>query len=765
MISIFLITKPLQISRACSFEPEDYIAYYSLFDPSLSNMEDFNALHVSFDRYYSYDWFNNVEAKQKDNLKEWQQYAGAQASAADIALVVYTLSREDMNQAQNWLQKKGKGKLPESLSASNTFLQALNKSRNTDAADYLLYAKRCEPQVTVDPESWDPPAWDLTEMARLVTEGKNKYAQTQDPFLKMRYAFQVVRLAHYSGQLETCVKLFDELVLPLKNTGLLYWWSLGHKAGALQDLNRHLEAAYLFSQVFENCPSKRIQAWQSLSVESDEEWDSVLTYCKTPAEKATLYFMRGINIDSRALDEMKAIYALDPASDKIAFLMSREINKLESDFFGWDFDFAFPLKQSYKERSTAESLAYLNELYAFADLCVKENKIRKGPFFRMAQGYLAFMRSDFDKADALFAAVATQSSDARDKTYAGFYRWVIRLSRLTKLTPADELRLYQEMKKLPFAEDEPHQLRLKSSQYLFKTYARLYKVAGAKGKAYLCTQTYYDLLMYPDKAVVYDILKWLDGLQTRKPNELELELISRIDASQARNLMLEMKATLLMREGRWKEAIAIYEKLPQEALAMVTTYNIPLDPFQGFPSDCVNCWEVGTGDSPYNRLTFARKMVELDAEALRKPSAEVFMKLGNACYNMTYFGPAWMATAYYRSGGSIWVFDAESNDEWAVKEKNSLFVDMTRAEAYYRKAIALTTKNPELGAEATFMAAKCRQNQFYLDGYSDWEEEDLKRKPLYRKDFDALIAKYKKTRYYERAIGECGFLDTYSYGK
>ena len=57
--------------------------------------------------------------------------------------------------------------------------------------------------------------------------------------------------------------------------------------------------------------------------------------------------MRAIDPISQVTEEMESIYAINPKSEKLDILLAREINKLEYDFFGWDYDFEMPLKTDY----------------------------------------------------------------------------------------------------------------------------------------------------------------------------------------------------------------------------------------------------------------------------------------------------------------------------------------------------------------------------------------------------------------------------------
>jgi hypothetical protein len=71
---------------------------------------------------------------------------------------------------------------------------------------------------------------------------------------------------------------------------------------------------------------------------SDEEWKAALRLCQTDTERATLFAMRAGARDSRALEEMQEIYRLDPKNPFLEVLLVKEIQELEEDLLGVEFN-------------------------------------------------------------------------------------------------------------------------------------------------------------------------------------------------------------------------------------------------------------------------------------------------------------------------------------------------------------------------------------------------------------------------------------------
>lgn len=95
-------------------------------------------------------------------------------------------------------------------------------------------------------------------MSPLIEEGNERIKSASSTFLKLRYAYQVVRLAHYAGKYDDAIKYYDSYVAGIAGNSVIAQWALGHKAGALMETGKSTEANYLFSTLFDKCPSKRI---------------------------------------------------------------------------------------------------------------------------------------------------------------------------------------------------------------------------------------------------------------------------------------------------------------------------------------------------------------------------------------------------------------------------------------------------------------------------------------------------------------------------
>ncbi|NJO01762.1 MAG: hypothetical protein HC880_08795 [Bacteroidia bacterium] len=372
LLGFSFILKPQELAHSTcgGFDYEAYPAY-SFFAP------------LSFSDWINLDHPN--DDTQQDNIKAWQEYFANQVPEADIAYLVYEAPAEDLLAARQ-------GKTPASLSG-NAVVAYCQQRAKSQILDYLYYAKRCEPHALYD-DVWNNTPRDLEHMQQLIIEGQQTYHNPSlDSFLKLRYAYQTIRMAHYAKQYRRAVELYDQLAAPLfdQSTDIIRYWALAHRAGALQWLGQRAEAAYLFSRVFEECPSKQISSFLSFEIKTDSEWQQCLALCQNDEEKINLYFMRALGQHNRVAEEMRNIYALNPQSEKLDFLLVREINKLENSLLDADLKQNLLFINSYQAFPEQEAIKQLMEVKGVISEFLKDQKLARPDLWQLADGYLEYV--------------------------------------------------------------------------------------------------------------------------------------------------------------------------------------------------------------------------------------------------------------------------------------------------------------------------------------------------------------------------------------
>ncbi|MEL7020307.1 MAG: hypothetical protein AAGK47_01745, partial [Bacteroidota bacterium] len=331
--TLFLLL-PYRATIGCGWIPEE--SGYSFITPLLVNH---TAPYAAY--FLDFEELDQLMGKQRDqqpisNIAEWHQRFCEIPTKEDIHQLIYEHSIQDLELLKSAARSKGIP-LPNQLK-KNSFAVYLENNKCFDTIDYLLFAKSCEPHVTYDGSPWESPKRDTEQMGRLIQRGIKEFKQTTSHYIRLRYAYQLVRLAHYSQAYEEALRLYDWALPKIEHDpSIIEWWLLGHKAGALQGLGRNVEAAYHYAQIFQHAPSKRQTAFRSFSIQTDDEWQACLNLCENDEERATLYAMRASADRSQILEEIKKIYALDPTNENLELLVIAEIKRREEELLGRGF--------------------------------------------------------------------------------------------------------------------------------------------------------------------------------------------------------------------------------------------------------------------------------------------------------------------------------------------------------------------------------------------------------------------------------------------
>ncbi len=334
--SLYLFNSPS--SLACSGGPPPERYYVSYFDPEILGDTTYRACYIDAPLYLPQFWEDvPIESRYKSNILEWQQYCNGKPAAADIADIVYKADKSALEErALKPLQSGAEVLLPLSR---NSFIRQLAQKKDLNAIRYLIFSKECEQQVNNGGYDWEGSAEkDTTLMQALIEHGKQLAAETSSTFLRLRYGFQIVRLAHYSGSYKQAIALYDEWVKPIAaksqsdaagSLGLAYYWATALKAGAYLHMGQNAESLYWFSKVFAGTSDRRDVMLLNFGNPSEEIWRKALSMAATPEEKAVLWFMRGSNNTELDFEALKNMQAQAPQFIGTEVLLLREINKVE----------------------------------------------------------------------------------------------------------------------------------------------------------------------------------------------------------------------------------------------------------------------------------------------------------------------------------------------------------------------------------------------------------------------------------------------------
>lgn len=165
----------------------------------------------------------------------------------------------------------------------------------------------------------------------------------------------------------------------------------------------------------------------------------------------------------------------------------------------------------------------------------------------------------------------------------------------------------------------------------------------------------------------------------------------------------------------------------------------------------------------YNKLDYAESMAGLEQRIKANPknAAKSYYKMACGLYNISYYGNAWIYTAY----------SSASDDKYRTKGfyYDNDYLHNRTAETWFLKARSLSN-DAEFKARCTFMAAKCRQTQIPVPG--SWEQKLADAKYDIKFDgndrgyskalrnnryFSDLKSNYSKTKFYKVAVSDCSY--------
>ena len=177
-----------------SEDPYDY--YTSFFHPDLPNNPAYRPFY-----YTGYNFlYDEKEPEEVTDILagEWAAYCGKPVKDAEAKIFINHFSYQDISSLYYKIEKNIKVKMPDSA-LSNGMASYFLTTKDLEGLGYILYAKKVEPYATGNASKWqaDLPNESAT-ITELITNGQQLYAASKKDFFKLKYAYQILRLAAYS---------------------------------------------------------------------------------------------------------------------------------------------------------------------------------------------------------------------------------------------------------------------------------------------------------------------------------------------------------------------------------------------------------------------------------------------------------------------------------------------------------------------------------------------------------------------------------------
>lgn len=739
---------------------------YSFINPRIANVDSaYINYFMNFEELYK-TFGAAEEVKEKSNLEEWQDRFCGLVEIEELRQIIYKTSIRDLLSLGTAVKSEN---IPiEPAFRKNGFAQHLKSQQCEETIDYLVFAKRCEPHVTYS-GGWEAPRRDVSEMEELIRKGRKALLKSKSHYIRLRYAYQVIRLAHYTKDYDYTLELYDKLMPRIDKTeSILNDWIEGHRAGALRSKGETVEAAYLFLKIFLNSKSRRSSAYQSFYIKNDEQWRACYLKCEDDKERAGLYALRASADESKAAEEMEKIYELDPNNRFLEMLLVKEIKKIERDFLGLEFNDRRKRNKTFHKIPRKKGGDYLTRLLKLVNRIINDDTAKRRNFWLMARGYLQYLGGDLYDAGQTFTDLRPLVNNKILEEQLAAFSLALRVHGFETMDEDNEEEIFETMLNDPIYKKYPS-----FPDFINDRISQLYANDGHPGLAFRCHHTMLELKYHPQEEILNDLLAIC---AKEKRTNLEEAMVIDKDGVNLQYVLMDIKGTHLMSEGKLEAALEVFRKIPVEEKD-----KWQFNPFYERLYDCIDDCPLPDSMDYYNKEEIIREIFELEYKAKSdfERGAQCYYDLGQAYYNMSYFGHSWQALDFFRSGSNNY-YDKDNvyplygapygNDEQVELGKAlEMFVKSRDLAHQYQKLInnneSLVTRYRELAARATFMAARCERQMYFMSPDSEQSHFSIFIPQVpdgYNTNYNLLKTEYNDTRFYDQVITECKYFRAYA---
>ena len=753
LTSVLLSFFSYDIIIACAGGDEEDIFDYSAFAPEIIEQPKYTPYFFTYNHLYPADPDYNPSNSDDYNLNEWYAFFDQKITKEDLAWFIYSSTPAQLDAIHISLWEKAK--LPDTLQQKSLINLRL-KDEMSEIINYLKLSKNAEPVFNPSNYDWyEPIVHDSSSAQSFEKPFLKGFIRTKNLFLKHRYGFQLIRTYFYSNDAKKAINFLNLMPALNANSGSIYYRCLGYKAACLYRQKQFEESNLIYAQLYDEYEPQQLSAYRSFHLLEDSTWNHNVSLAKTIRQKENMWLLYGLY--ANPLKAMHHIYELNPKSDLIALLMVRNVNIIETANLRYSnaiyaneesLNYGYYQRASYVDSSlftTNWNFDYSNTQKVLQVLhrIINENKVPAITPYMVSAAYLHALSKQYDEANKLCKQALKTSSNSLIINQTEIIKAFILVMQLDKVDLQQEIEIEKQLKLI--TENKPKASRAENAlNYIMFVLSQKYTAQGNLIKSELC---------YPSSLYYYqnsdDADAMIKFMEKEQHNDLEKLLLARY--SLKLDNINHIKATRLLYEYRFEEALAHFEKINLEDILYA-------DPFTMRLIDCHDCDFSAPQDEKYTRSSFVKKMIALKQSFETEKSKETLSKnlfmYANALYNMTYFGNG----RFIASTPISWMNNYYLSDLKEQAKTHQYYYDCTEALAYYNKALSITS-NKEFAAQCTWAAAKCEHN-LKLMGYMPWQTQASV-------DFEAgayyleMKTKYAGTKYYKEVLNECGYFCSY----
>ncbi len=709
----------------------------SNFAPEAFVDKSYTPLFLSGDIFYDGTETDFISRYNDDIVVDWKGFLDDKMSDQQLKYFLLDSSYVDVMNLQSYYKS---GKITSEIKRLKNKLDIKNPKVKS-FIEFLAVAKEIEAvSVTSNPWSYEPIQYAVLNDAKLLANLKKMYQNETDAFLKNRYWFQYLKGLFYSRNLSEIVTFFDQTSAKVPKNDL-YYRAMGYVAGLYYKNQEYSKSNYLFSIIFDENIKMRKTALFNFHPQQDAEWNQTLQLAKTPKEKSALWALFGYYNDE--VLAIRKIAELDPKNANLDFLLTRVINKVESQV-----DNSLEKKSIVEYRKSVQKIVDPKTIQLINSIAAS-NKVASPYLWFSAEGYIMSLTADFKGADIAFAKAEKHlPNNDLAKAQLELLKVTNRISATSSIKTANIDQLTADIDwltvKLPALNIE--NLRYDKAVIWSKQYlSRLYKDNGNIVMAEL---------FVPSK----------DFYTNQSDIDLIKTLLAKAEKSKIEQIAVNQYYLKLDDIFKFQAVTALYNDKVAEAIAYMSQsgdlqqIEFLANPFNGFIRDCHDCEHQAPQKKKFNQLDFLVTMQTMQIDLANSTNSYTnALLLANAFYNITFYGNG---RTFYEGNVMGDASYVGGYDKWAFEQ----IVNMGMAKKYYYLALK-NAENDEQRAEAHYMLAKCERNEYYHskfkqdDYYYSWNNDKVNF--LAWKGFKALKNDYRNTKYYQEVLQECGYFKTY----
>ncbi len=634
--------------------------------------------------YYSENFLNsNIPDPQgldyQKNCNEWFVYINNRSvSKDDIYELQYKTSADSFLNAYNQDNWRAFRK--------NTFVQYMLQSKNKNLLTYFVLAKKIEQTQDGLGNLWNQ------NIDIILTDSMYKYAKealsfsqkTKDVFLKQRYVFQALKMAYYAGiknkEAQPYFQQFEKVLIP-KSSIVRAWGYLYY--GMMQtDSIKKIEALL---KSFDLSEEKKVFCYRQLW---SYDKNTLLQTFKDKQLQEVILAIKAMSTFGKALETVQQLYQLNPESKYLPFLLGREINKLETwiwsyEYLGFDNSYLNDTQFSYRyvgdyNTNFQKDLHYLNDVNAFMKKALQDKK-NDAVFITLASAHLYSMQKNFNAANELIKTIQTTPGSAYHRQY--LIAQVILKSNLEDIrmpeTKAFFVNVLQFLSKDKLGYDDENfwsQLEDESADdadelmlYLSKQYQAIDDIVTA-GLLYQKTtinineygknvyqnnesEGYGSIVFFDKYASIEQVYQLISFKEKKEKTNFENFIAPQNWAKN--DLYFDLIGTKYIRDEQYKKALEVFTRMSPDYWDSTYLYNEYLPQSSIFSLGHIAPWD--TINHPFYTRTSKKEivadLVEMESKlenpkASNDQKAALLYQLAKAKINMTYDGAFWMMVSY-----------------------------------------------------------------------------------------------------------------------